>query len=166
MKVNKTLLDGVLLIEPPTIFQDFRGEYVETYNETIYKSHGISEKFIQDDISVSHKNVLRGIHGDEKTCKLISCLHGCFYLVVINNDPESEQYKKWQSFILSDSNRHQVLIPPKFGNGHLVLSDKAIFHYKQTTEYDRKSQFTIKWNSEAHKIEWPINNPILSERDK
>ena len=166
MKVNKTLLDGVLLIEPPTIFQDFRGEYVETYNESIYKSNGINANFIQDDISVSHKNVLRGIHGDEETCKLISCLFGCFYLVVINNDPTSKQYKSWQSFILSDSNRYQVLIPPKFGNGHLVLSDKAIFHYKQTTEYDRSSQFTIKWNSDVYNIEWPIDNPILSERDK
>jgi dTDP-4-dehydrorhamnose 3,5-epimerase len=85
--------------------------------------------------------------------------------VVVNNDNQSTQYKKWQAFTLSDKNRKQVLIPPKFGNGHLVLSNEAIFHYKQTTQYDRSSQFTIIWNDPNYKIWWPISNPILSQRD-
>jgi dTDP-4-dehydrorhamnose 3,5-epimerase len=166
MKIEETELNGVLLITPPTIFEDFRGEYIEIYNKDIYQRHGINIDFIQDDISVSRKNVLRGLHGDQETWKLISCLHGSFYLVVVNNDPKSNQFKKSISFTLSDKNRKQVLIPPKHGNGHLVLTDEAIFHYKQNTEYNRAGQFTIRWNDPEYGIWWPIKSPILSQRDQ
>lgn len=165
MKVTKTKLQGVLLIKPD-IFQDHRGYYIETYNEELYVEHGIKVKFIQDDISVSEKNVLRGIHGDNETRKLISCLHGEFYLVVVNCDCNSENFGKWQSFKLSDKNRLQVLVPPKYGNAHLALTDKVIFHYKQSTYYNPKKQFTYKWNDSRFNIAWPIKNPVLSRRDK
>ncbi len=165
MKVEKTKLDGVLQITPPTLFEDWRGEYVETYNEHLYREHGIEVQFVQDDISVSDRHVLRGLHGDAITWKLISCLYGKFYLVVVNNDPESPQYRQWASFVLSDANRKQVLIPPKFGNGHLVLSDKAIFHYKQNTYYDRAGQFTLLWNDPELNLWWPVPNPLVSRRD-
>jgi dTDP-4-dehydrorhamnose 3,5-epimerase len=162
--INKSL-DGVLLINPPTVYEDFRGEYVEIYNKDIFKENGVKIDFIQDDISVSRKNVLRVLHGDQETWKLISCLYGSFYLVVVNNDPSSGQYKKSVSFTLSDKNRQQVLIPPKHGNGHLVLSDLAIFHYKQNTFYNIEGQFTIKLNDPKHNLWWPINDPITSIRD-
>jgi len=148
------------------VFEDFRGEYVETYNEALYRDHGIDAKFIQDDISVSSRHVLRGIHGDSTTWKLISCLYGRFYLLVVNADNDSEDFGKWQSFVLSDKNRMQVLVPPKHGNAHLVLSETAIFHYKQSTYYDRSTQFTYKWNDPRFNIWWPIDNPILSQRDR
>lgn len=166
MEVRKTKLENVLVIEPPTIFEDFRGMYVETYNRTLYSRAGIDMDFIQDDISISSRNVLRGIHGDQETWKLISCLWGKFYLVVVNWDASSSQYRQSDSFLLSDQNRLQVLVPPKFGNGHLVLSEHAIFHYKQTTDYDRKGQFTILWNDPSLKIWWPVSNPLLSRRDQ
>ena len=165
MKVSKTALDGVLLIEPPTNFEDIRGEYVEIYNQRLYNESGILSEFLQDDISVSSRHVLRGIHGDATTTKLVSCLHGKFYLVVINFDENSPQYRQWTSFTLSDKNRLQVLIPPKFGNGHLVMSETAIFHYKQTTEYNRAGQFTILWNDPSANIWWPVAAPIVSRRD-
>ena len=165
MKVEKTKLDGVLQITPPTLFEDWRGEYVETYNEQLYREQGIEVQFVQDDISVSDRHVLRGLHGDATTWKLISCLYGKFYLVVVNNDPESPQYRQWASFVLSDANRKQVLIPPKCGNGHLVLSDKAIFHYKQNTYYDRAGQFTLPWNDPELNLWWPVPNPLVSRRD-
>lgn len=165
MRVEKTKLDGVLLIKLD-IFEDFRGQYVETYNADLYRQHGIDVDFRQDDISVSSRNVLRGIHGNSDTWKLISCLHGSFYLMVVNNDSDSPEYRKWQGFTLSDTNRHQVLVPPRFGNGHLVLSEKAIFHYKQNTYYDPLGQFTIIWNDPAYGMWWPIKNPILSQRDE
>lgn len=164
--VHKTALDGVLLIDPPTKFEDFRGEYVEIYNRELYHAAGITQDFMQDDISVSSQHVLRGIHGDQKTSKLVSCLHGKFYLVVVNWDESSPQYRQWTSFTLSEKNRQQVLIPPKFGNGHVVLSEQAMFHYKQTTLYDRPSQFTIRWDDPSVGIWWPIKNPILSIRDE
>lgn len=166
LQIRKSKLDGVLLITPPTIFEDFRGFYVETYNEDIYRKAGITQNFVQDDISGSSKHVLRGIHGDQDTWKLVSCLVGNFFLVVVNNDPASPQYKQSEGFSLSETNRLQVLIPPKFGNGHVVMSEKAIFHYKQTSYYNRAGQFTIAWNDPAYKIWWPIKNPITSLRDE
>jgi len=165
MEITKTTLDDVLLIKLD-VFEDHRGEYIETYNEELYRKNGIDMKFVQDDISVSTKNVLRGIHGDSETWKLISCLYGKFYLVVVNCDIDSENFGKWESFVLSDVNRLQVLVPPKYGNAHLILSDKAIFHYKQSIHYNPAKQFTYKWNDPKFNIWWPIKNPILSQRDE
>ena len=166
LNVKKSKLDGLLVIEPPTIFEDFRGTYLETYNKRDYNSTGIKAEFVQDDISISSKNVLRGIHGDAETWKLVSCLYGEFYLVIVNCDRESSGFGGWESFTLSDSNHFQVLVPPKHGVAHLVLSEKAIFHYKQSTYYDRKGQFTYRWDDPEFNISWPIKDPILSERDK
>ncbi len=166
LAIRKTDLDGVLIIDPPTNFEDFRGEYVEIYNRQLFHNAGIKYDFVQDDISVSSRHVLRGLHGDASTAKLVSCLYGKFYLVVVNNDAESPQYRKWTSFTLSDKNRKQVLIPPKFGNGHLVMSEMAMFHYKQTTEYNRDGQFTLLWDDPELGLWWPIDNPIVSKRDE
>jgi dTDP-4-dehydrorhamnose 3,5-epimerase len=165
MEVSKTKLEGVLLVKPQ-VFEDFRGQYVETYNDKLYAEHGITAKFVQDDISVSSRHVLRGIHGDAETWKLVSCLYGKFYLVVVNCDKQSRSFGQWQSFVLSDGNRLQVLIPPKHGNGHVVLSDQAIFHYKQSSYYNPSGQFTYKWDDPALKIWWPVKQPLLSERDE
>jgi dTDP-4-dehydrorhamnose 3,5-epimerase len=165
MKVEKTNLEGVLLVKLDA-FEDHRGSYLEIYNESLYHDHGIDTKFIQDDISISSQNVLRGIHGDAETWKLISCLQGKFYLMVVNCDEQSGDFGKWQAFTLSETNRHQVLVPPRFGNGHLVLSDRAIFHYKQSTYYNPKGQFTYTWDDPRFDFWWPVKNPILSRRDE
>ncbi|NDE89656.1 MAG: dTDP-4-keto-6-deoxy-D-glucose epimerase [Alphaproteobacteria bacterium] len=165
VRVEKTKLDGVLLIHPPTQFSDFRGQYVETYNRELYHAAGITDDFIQDDASLTKKHVLRGIHGDAITTKMISCLYGELYAVVVNNNPASAQYRQWQGFTLNDTNNLQVYIPPTFGNSFVVLSDMALFHYKQTTTYDRAGQFTLLWNDPALAIQWPIAEPILSQRD-
>jgi dTDP-4-dehydrorhamnose 3,5-epimerase len=166
VKIQKTRLDGVQLITPATMFEDFRGEYVELYNEKLYNEAGIDTKFVEDDISVSSHHVLRGIHGDQNTTKLVSCLHGKFYLVVLNNIEGHPQYRQWEAFTLSAKNRLQVLIPAGFGNGHVVLSDVAIFHYKQSSAYNRAGQFTLIWNDPALNIWWPIKAPLVSQRDE
>lgn len=165
IKVEKAKMEGVLLVQLD-VFEDFRGEYIETYNEALYRENGIDIKFVQDDISISTRNVLRGIHGDNETWKLISCLQGKFYLVVVNCDKQSADFGKWQSFVLSDKNMLQILVPPRYGNAHLVLSDTTIFHYKQSTYYDRTKQFTYKWDDPEFNIWWPIKKPILSQRDE
>lgn len=178
MKVSRGKLEGILLFKLDT-FEDFRGEYVELFNEklyskeikkalkgTVYENGARKLKFVEDDISTGTKSVLKGIHGDNKTWKLVSCLFGKFYLVVVNNNPKSKDYGKWESFTLSDKNRLQVLIPPLYGNGHQILSGYDIYHYKQSSYYDPKSQFTIKWNDHKYNIWWPIKNPILSRRDE
>lgn len=165
LKVENTTLAGVRVIHPPTQHEDFRGDYVETYNKELYHEAGITDEFIQDDYSTSRRHVLRGIHGDNTTVKLISCIHGAIYVIVVNNDPESDQFRQWQSFSLSDRNRLQVYIPAKFGNAFLVMSETAVFHYKQNTLYNRAGQFTIKWNDPEYGFWWPVRDPILSERD-
>lgn len=165
IKVEKTKLDGVLVVHPPTQHEDFRGDYVEIYNQELYSSAGIADRFVQDDYATSRRHVLRGIHGDTGTVKLISCIYGTIYVIVVNNDSASPQFRMWQSFTLSDRNRLQVYIPAKFGNAYLVMSETAVFHYKQNTYYDRAGQFTIKWNDPAYEFWWPVKDPILSERD-
>lgn len=165
MIVEKTKLDGVLLITPPMLSEDFRGTNTESYNRRIYNDNGIEHDFVLDSISTSRKHVLRGIHGDDCTTKLISILYGTAYFVVLNQMPDHPQYGQWQSFTLSDTNRLQVLVPPNYGNAHLVMSDNVVFSYKLTHYYDRERQFTIKWNDPKFNIWWPITNPILSERD-
>lgn len=166
MEVKETTLEGVLVVKPPTISEDFRGTYIETYNEFLYREAGIDVTFVQDDISTSAKHVLRGIHGDQETWKLVSCLYGKFYLVVVNCDESSTGFSRWESFVLSDRNNLQVLIPPRHGNGHVVLSEQAIFHYKQSSYYDRAAQFTYSWNDPKFNIWWPVKSPIVSQRDE
>ena len=165
LEVYKTKLKGVLRIIPPTHFHDHRGDYIELYNELLYNESGVKTKFVQEDISISHKNVLRGIHGDNQTWKLISCLYGNLFLNVINLNHKSPEYKMYSSFVLEPGN-YQVLIPPKFGNGHIALSEPSIFHYQQSTYYNRKKQFTVLWNNSELKLYWPIKDPILSDRDR
>ena len=165
MIVKKTKFNGVRLIKLEG-FEDHRGEYLELYNEKLYKSNNIDVDFVEDDISIATRGVIKGIHGDATTWKLISCLYGKFYLVVINYDKESKDFGKWESFVLSDRNKQQLLVPPKYGNGHLCLSSKSIFHYKQSSYYNPSKQFTIKWNDPKFRIWWPIKNPIVSKRDQ
>ena len=162
IKIKKSKLSGVYEIKLAP-FKDFRGKYIETFNSKYMKRFDLN--FVQDDISVSKYRVLRGIHGDFKTWKLVTCLYGSFYLVVVNNIKQSKHFRKWISFTLTEDSNKQVLIPPGFGNAHLVLSKKAIFHYKQTTFYNRNSQFTINYRDPLFNFKWPLKNPILSKRD-
>jgi len=164
MNVCNTPLDGVLKIVPEKPAVDHRGIYIETYNKRDYEQLGID--FVQDDVSVSSKNVLRGIHGDSKTYKLISCPYGKIYLVVVNYDKESPEFRKWTSFTLGTEDYFQILVPPKFGNGHLILTDYAVFSYKQSEYYDRSSQFTIRYDSPELGVYWPVSTPVLSYRDR
>ena len=163
--IHKTKLEKVLLIQMEH-HEDYRGEYVETYNKKLYKDKGIEIDFVQDDYSWSLKHVLRGLHGDDKTWKLISCPYGKFYLVVVDLEEASPTYKQWEAFVLSNRNKKQVLIPPNHANGHLILSDMAIFQYKQSEYYDPKLQISYRWDDLKFGISWPVKNPILSKRDK
>jgi len=151
-------------IYQPDVFEDFRGELF-----TLFKQEKNSLIFNHDKVSISKQHVLRGLHGDSKSWKLITCLAGEIYLVVVDNRPESSNYLKWDWIILTAKNRKQILIPPMFANGHFILSQEATFFYKWSYpgEYpDVKDQFTLKWNDPKINITWPISTPILSERDK
>lgn len=162
--VEKTSLDEVLLLTP-SMFRDHRGTYVETYNIEDYLVNGIDVKFVRDDISTSAKGVLRGIHYDDKTWKLIQCMFGKIFFVVADMRKDSRNYLKWVSFMLDDVSRQQVFVPPGFGNGHLVLSDSCIFHYKMSEYYDPANERGVRWDDPKLGIPWPVKNPVLSEKD-
>jgi dTDP-4-dehydrorhamnose 3,5-epimerase len=167
MKYEYSKLLGIPVIQPD-IFYDYRGEYIETWNIENYKIFDMGgSEFKQDDISTSVKHTLRGLHGDDKTWKLVSCVYGSLLQVAVDMRANSQTFMEWELFSINDKNRKQILIPPGFANGHLVMSDFGIFSYKQTTLYGGQgSQFTVKWNDPKLNIPWPIDNPILSSRDK
>ncbi len=153
----------------PSSFQDHRGELYTTWNNEEFKNHFKKDlDFVRDKVSVSRKNVLRGIHGDEKSWKLMSCTHGEVYYVVVDYRVDSPNYKKWDWEILSDRNRKMLLIPPGFGCAFYVLSDLSIVNYKWAYpgDYpDVEDQFSVRWNDPTIGVYWPCDNPILSERD-
>lgn len=163
--VEKTKLDGVLLIKPD-IQEDFRGSYVSTYNKAEFQKLGINLEFVCEDYSTSMKGVLRGVHSDSDNWKLVSCRKGRFYFVVVNCDPSAKQYREWASFILSETNRLQVLVPPNFGNGHYALSEEVMFHYLQSNYYNPSRQTSYRYDDPKFNIRWPVKNPILSPRDE
>lgn len=169
-EVKVTKIKGLFEIVP-YIFNDFRGQYIPVYEKVVFdsamESHGFIPRleFLQDGISVSQKNVLRGFHGDFKTTKLTMCLKGRAYSVIVDMRPDSETYLDYETFVLSDSERNQLLIPPGCGNSALALTDEIVYMYKQTTNYADCHQFTVRWDDPAISVYWPISNPILSERD-
>ena len=147
----------------PDAFEDFRGELY-----TLYKKTNSSREFNHDKVSISRQNVLRGLHGDSKSHKLVTCLAGEIYFVVVDNRPDSPNYLKWDWTILTSKNRKTVLVPPMFANGHFILSKEATFFYKWSYEGeypDVKDQFTLKWDNPKIGIHWPTSKPILSKRD-
>lgn len=164
MIIKDTKLDGVKLIIPDR-FEDHRGTYMELYDSKNFQEV-TNETFVQDDISVSRKGVLRGLHGDWKTTKLVTVLKGAGYALIADNRKDSPTYKKWQSFTLSESNRNMLLLPAGIGNSILALEDNIIYYYKQNTHFVDGQQFTIKWNDPDWNFWWPIDKPILSMRDE
>ena len=164
MKIIDTKFKGLKIISHRR-HSDSRGSLRETYIKKIIKW----DDLVFDYATISKKNVLRGLHGDIKSWKLVTCVFGEVFQVVVDTRPESKNYLKWESWKLSDENRKQILIPPNFANGFLCLSEKCVYHYKYSYsgEYnDVENQFTMKWNDPQIGIKWPIKEPILSKRDK
>jgi dTDP-4-dehydrorhamnose 3,5-epimerase len=158
------ILDKVSLFTNDS-FQDNRGQLF-----TIWKQPTLELNFNHDKAAISKRNVLRGLHTD-KSWKLISCLYGKMQLVVVNFDITSNQYLDHMSLVLDykDHNKTSVLIPPGFLNGHLILSDEAVFHYKWSYDGDYpdvSEQTSVNWADPKIGIKWLIDNPILSTRDK
>mgnify|MGYP000474480890 CR=1 FL=1 len=157
------MINGVVIREQDA-FTDYRGDLY-----TIWNDNDFDLNFNHDKVSTSRKHVLRGIHGDNKSWKLVTCLYGEIYFVILDNRKTSNTFLQWESMMLTDRNRKQVLIPPGVGNGFLVMSHRSVFHYKWSYEgeyADVDQQFTIKWNDPIVGVDWPIVNPILSKRDK
>ena len=163
--MNKNIFKEIKIFQPEA-YEDYRGELWTTYKKDEFP---IELNFNHDKISTSRKNVIRGIHGDNKSWKLVTCLYGDLYFVVVDYRKESKTFLEWDWIILNDKNKKMVLLPPNFGNSFCVLSNYSIFMYKWSYdgEYaDVDEQFSLKWDDPRLNINWPIKNPILSERDK
>lgn len=158
----------VILIEPK-IFEDNRGFFMETYKYSDFSNFGIKEYFVQDNYSRSAKDVLRGLHyqkNPKAQGKLVRCLKGEIFDVVVDIRKDSPTYSKWISVILSEGNNLMLYIPPAFAHGFLVLSDSAEVSYKCTEEYSPEHEKGIIWDDPDINIRWPVKNPVLSKKDK
>jgi dTDP-4-dehydrorhamnose 3,5-epimerase len=166
MNVVPGQINGLLVIEPK-VFGDARGFFMETWNRRKYEEAGINVAFVQDNISVSRRGALRGLHfqNPNPQGKLVSVLQGEVLDVVVDIRRASSTFGKYEAVHLSDENKRQFYIPPGFAHGFLVLSDTAMFHYKCTDFYSPKDEMTILWNDPALGIKWPIPDPIISEKD-
>ena len=162
-------IKGVKLIMP-SVSSDLRGNIWTSFIKDEIESllpGGVA--FKHDKFSASKGNVLRGIHGDNKSWKLVTCVHGEIQQVVVDCRVDSPTYLQWQKIIINKKNQVLVLIPPFMGNSYYVTSPEAVYHYKLAYEgeyLDADEQFSLKWNDPRIGIEWPADNPILSERDK
>lgn len=164
MIVRDTNLEGVKLIIPER-FEDHRGSYMEIFDSK--KFNTVTDKlFVQDDISISNKGVLRGLHGDRRTTKLVTVVNGSGYALIADNRPDSATFGKWQAFTLSRQNKQMLLLPPGIGNSVLALEDNMIYYYKQDTHFVDGEQFTIKWDDPEWNFWWPTKRPVLSMRDE
>lgn len=153
-----------MLIQP-MVFEDFRGYFKETFRKNQYAELGIEEEFVQDNISWSRKDVIRGLHYDYRVAKLVQVVCGRTYHVIVDMREDSPTYKQWQAFILSHENHRQIFVPKGFANGFLVLSDLAWVHYKQSDYFDPKSSHVLSWDDPEIGVKWPVQAPVLSEQD-
>jgi dTDP-4-dehydrorhamnose 3,5-epimerase len=168
MKLFDTTLPGVKLIEP-AVFGDHRGFFMESYNEDVFRRHGITHKFVQDNHSFSvEAGVLRGLHyqlNPKAQTKLVRVTVGAIYDVVVDIRKGSPTYGKWQGFILSSANKRQLLVPKGFAHGFCTLVPNTEVQYKVDEFYSPEHDRGIAWNDPALGIDWPASAPILSEKD-
>ncbi|MGE3919499.1 MAG: dTDP-4-dehydrorhamnose 3,5-epimerase [Gammaproteobacteria bacterium] len=166
LNIIETPLDGLLVLEPKT-FSDNRGKFFESFNHQRYFDIGITKPFVQDNISHSTKNVIRGMHYQIKQpqAKLVNVIKGCVYDVAIDIRRGSPTFGQWYGITLNDENHLQLYIPAGFAHGFCVLSDEAIFSYKCDDYYAPQYERSLRWNDPQFKIKWPINEGILSEKD-
>jgi dTDP-4-dehydrorhamnose 3,5-epimerase len=162
------LLKGVIIIRP-SVSSDIRGSIWTSFLKgEIDKLLPIGLNFKHDKFSESTYNVLRGIHGDNKSWKLVTSVYGEIQQVVVDCREHSHTYLQWEKFVINKENQQLILIPPNMGNAYYVSSKNAVYHYKLAYEgdyIDANEQFTCAWNDASINIDWPTDNPILSDRD-
>jgi dTDP-4-dehydrorhamnose 3,5-epimerase len=161
-------IKGVFIITP-TISTDLRGNIWTSFlKEDVERLLPDSLSFKHDKFSTSSYNVLRGIHGDTKSWKLVTCVYGEVQQVVVDMREDSPTYKQWQDFIIGKDNQQIILIPPNMGNAYYVISPDAVYHYKLAyngSYIDANEQFSYSWDDKNIGIKWLSRKPILSNRD-
>jgi dTDP-4-dehydrorhamnose 3,5-epimerase len=150
----------------PDVFADDRGFFKETWSDPKYAALGLDLHFAQDSSSRSARNVLRGLHYDFRMAKLVQCLHGRIWDVIVDLRRESPTYLQWEGFDLTESNHHQVFVPAGFGHGFLALGDDVVVYYKNSVPYDAASEGAVSWRNPRIGVQWPLDGePRLSAKD-
>jgi dTDP-4-dehydrorhamnose 3,5-epimerase len=167
MKVIETALPGALVLEPQ-VFGDARGLFYESYNEAKYRDAGIDRRFVQSNVSRSARGVLRGLHYQwpNPQGKLVSVLEGEVYDVAVDIRQGSPTFGQSVGVMLTAENHRHFWVPEGFAHGFCVLSDFATFSYQCTALYDAKTDAGIRWNDAALGIDWPVSDPLLSDKDR
>ena len=163
--VEPTSLDGALIVTPKQ-YGDERGFFKEVFRADELGTRRLGVEFVQENVSLSHRGVLRGLHMVDGMAKLVQVISGTTYHVIADLRPNSTTYLKWQSFELSGENHKQVFVPVGFANGFYVISDVAYVYYKQNVYYDPAKERIVRWNDRALGVKWPTDSPILSEKDR
>lgn len=167
MKITSLALDGLLLIEP-TVYGDARGYFLESYNARRYREAGVMDDFVQINRSRSRKGVLRGLHlqNPHAQAKLVSVIVGEVFDVAVDLRPGSRTFGQWIGERLSEENMRQLYLPAGFAHGFAVLSDEAIFSYACSEFYAPEAEIGVRFDDPDIGIDWPIERPILSEKDR
>jgi dTDP-4-dehydrorhamnose 3,5-epimerase len=167
MELVNTGIEGLWVIKPK-VFADARGYFLESYNKKLFASHGLNLDFVQDNQSLSHKGVLRGLHFQNPPFaqgKLVRVITGAVYDVAVDIRKNSPTYGKYFGAELTEENKNMMYIPEGFAHGFCTLRDNTIFSYKCTNFYDKASEDCIKWDDTTIGINWNVQNPVLSEKD-
>ena len=168
MEIIKTSIKDLLVIRPD-VFKDERGYFFESYNKERLAKEGLTMNFVQDNESKSAKGVLRGLHFQKPPYaqgKLVRVVKGSVMDVAVDLRKDSPTYGKWESVVLSEDNKLLFWIPEGFAHGFVTLEDETVFNYKCTNIYNKESEGSLLWNDPDINIDWNIENPILSEKDK
>jgi dTDP-4-dehydrorhamnose 3,5-epimerase len=165
--VTKTILPGVLVLEP-RVFSDARGEFWEYFRADTYAAMGIDVPFVQDNVSISRRGVLRGLHFQEPRgqAKLVQAIRGEVFDVAVDVRVGSPTFGQAVWSTLSETNRRQMFLPPGLAHGFVVTSDDAVVAYKCSDYYSPADEHSLRWNDPALGIPWPVDSPILSPKDQ
>lgn len=167
MEIIETNLKGLLVIKPK-VFEDERGYFFESYNYQLFKQAGLDFNFVQDNQSLSHTGVLRGLHfqnNPNAQGKLVRVISGSVFDVAVDIRKKSPTYGQWFGLELTEQNKWMMYIPEGFAHGFATLQDFTVFSYKCTNFYNKASEDCIFWNDSDLAINWPIEKPILSDKD-
>jgi dTDP-4-dehydrorhamnose 3,5-epimerase len=167
MEIIETNLKGLLVIKPK-VFEDERGYFFESYNYQLFKQAGLDFSFVQDNQSLSQTGVLRGLHfqnNPNAQGKLVRVISGSVFDVAVDIRKKSPTYGQWFGLELTEQNKWMMYIPEGFAHGFATLQDFTVFSYKCTNFYNKASEDCIFWNDSDLAINWPIENPILSDKD-
>ncbi len=165
-KFERTEIPDVVIIEARA-FSDTRGMFKETFKKSDFEAFGITTEFVQDNVSRSQKNVIRGLHFQRYPYtqgKLVGVMKGKIVDIAVDLRKDSKTYGKYVSVELNDENNRMLWVPPRFAHGFLAL-EESIVHYKVTNEYNKDSEGGIIWNDPFVKVNWPIEHPLLSDKD-